>query len=757
MKDEVHRFEVEIDFENVLRALSAEIYSTPYAFLRENLQNAVDACRIQALRQKTSAADPTLRIDIIVEGNSVQVHDRGIGMSAEDLRNLFWRIGASGKRTEEALEAGCVGRFGIGGFANFGVCDTLIITSQAENHAGHRTELSRSDIEDVDGMPKVTQQPSDQASPRGTIVEGILNAPAQLDQLLKYAKEIVRFCREPIYFNGSLISGDEISTGPENRIPDSSRTWSQNGVSVTGAIYEASGKTLAVTLEGLSTGQGHGDIFGTLRFEGSGIDILRRGFKLCSISVATGIGVSGFIDCSLFSPTAGRDTLNSESSALVSNMVAALEHAAVLGVLESSELIDQHTRIFRYVRSRGLVDRMGNVTVQLAHGDSLTLEDIREQAAKGSQVYFATTYDASLANILYARGHLVVALPSDRHKAAAIQDYLSSIGATHLEGHVECKEEYIDLSRFEKAFLGELSETIADGYQVQGVKLIPGSLTEDIPATVSNAASRAGAPLHVYIDTRHVEIQKLARLGMTSLFRSMVSAFCREYLGPVLRSRSPKFFGSGAVNLDWLVEHQSEAWILLTSDIAVVNRSPRPQVVTVSDIQVITTSPEEDALSADAGEASAEPKLVKIEGGEDFEDLNGYYLRVPNGASLAFGDLIVDLDDRGAIWMGNRISLVASDAISTAFHFDIQLRRLLVATGTGLLSHGAVDLDRPIQRIFGGLYFPVPSELEEYLVPTGNQELHIRVQCDLVDFAGSRGWEAREEPESRFLPSVAPN
>ena len=381
MKNEVDRFEVEIEFESVLRALSAEIYSTPHAFLRENLQNAIDACRMQALRHKTSSADSSLRIDITVSGNSMQVRDRGIGMSPEDLRSLFWRIGASGKRTDEAREAGCVGRFGIGGFANFGVCDTLIVTSQAENEPGQRTELSRSDIQGVVGRPKVTQQPSHQASPRGTIVEGILSAPAQLDELLQYAREIVRFCREPIYFNGGLISGDEVRVGPELRGPDSSRTWSHNGVSVTGSIYEANGKTLAVTLEGLSTGRGYGEIFGALRFEGSGINILRRGFKLCTTNVATGIGVSGFIDCNLLSPTAGRDTLDAESSALVANMVAALEHAAVLAVLESSELIDQHTRIFRYVRSRGLVDRMGNVMVRSALGDSLTLDEIKEQAA----------------------------------------------------------------------------------------------------------------------------------------------------------------------------------------------------------------------------------------------------------------------------------------------------------------------------------------------------------------------------------------
>ena len=90
MTNGVDRFEVEIEFESVLRALSTEIYATPHAFLRENLQNAIDACRMQALRQKISPDDPSLRIDITVSDSSVQIQDRGIGMSPDDLRNLFW-------------------------------------------------------------------------------------------------------------------------------------------------------------------------------------------------------------------------------------------------------------------------------------------------------------------------------------------------------------------------------------------------------------------------------------------------------------------------------------------------------------------------------------------------------------------------------------------------------------------------------------------------------------------------------------------
>ena len=96
--------------------------------------------------------------------------------------------------------------------------------------------------------------------------------------------------------------------------------------------------------------------------------------------------------------------------------------------------------------------------------------------------------------------------------------------------------------------------------------------------------------LRIFVDVRHEDVKKLAQLGITPLFRSMVSAFCREYLGPTLRSRSPKFFGTGAVNMDWLARHRSESWVLLTDDIAVVNRAVRREVVRAGDVRIVAAS-----------------------------------------------------------------------------------------------------------------------------------------------------------------------
>ena len=745
MANETSSFEVGIEFSSVLAAISKQIYDTPYAFLRENLQNAIDASRMQARRELLATSDPSLRIDINVSGDSVRIRDRGIGMSSDDLRHLYWTIGASGKRNEEARAAGCVGMFGIGGFANLGVCEKLIVISQAEQSDGNRTELGRSEIEGAAGLPQVALEPSVQAAPRGTIVEGILAGPVEEDQLRQYIHEVVRYCREPIYFNDSPISGEQPDSQIQIHASISANTWSHDGIEINGELYKVDEQALGATLEGLQHRGEASQLSGTLRFEGNGIDIRKQGFKLCSHTVNTRIGVSGYIDCDLLSPTAGRDSLNAESGALVAKMVAAMERAAVLAVLDSTDLIEQHTRIFRYVRTNGLVDRMGKVTVQSFGGFEYSLDELKARAGSGARIYFGTSGNTALTNVLHSRGHIVVYLPSDNHKAAAIRDFLASVGATDLRGQVECSEQYTDLSRFEKAFLAELSETISNVYQVKKVSLTSGSLTEDIPIYVANPSSRAATSLRIFVDVRHEDVEKLAQLGITPLFRSMVSAFCREYLGPTLRSRSPKFFGSGAVNMDWLARNRSETWVLLTDDIAVVNRAVRREVVRAGDIRVVTASPGLGPIQPNSSDEGTEPKLVKIVGaGDDFVGLDGYYLRIPNSTSEAYGDVIVASDDHGAVWMGNKVLLLASDGVSTAFQFEVRLDRLLLSADAKSLSQGAVAIDGSIQQLFGGLYFPLPSELEEHLVPVADQEIRIEVLCDWLDFASSRSWEARE-------------
>ena len=208
MTNDTSSFEIGIEFDSVLRAISKQIYETPHAFLRENAQNAIDAVRIQALRDGRDAGGADYVIDVRVGGGQVSVRDNGIGMSREDLQGFFWTIGSSGKRGEEAKEAGCVGMFGIGGFANFGVCDRLVVTSKDSGSAtGTATSLSVDDIRNAGtAIPKVTIVDSNDADPRGTLVVGDLKNPPNVGELRAYLQDFARYVPIDVRFNGECIS-----------------------------------------------------------------------------------------------------------------------------------------------------------------------------------------------------------------------------------------------------------------------------------------------------------------------------------------------------------------------------------------------------------------------------------------------------------------------------------------------------------------------------------------------------------------------
>lgn len=747
-------FQVGIEFDSVLAAISKQIYETPLAFIRENVQNAVDAIRMRAVREDLSSSDTVLSVRITTVDRVCEIADNGIGMSIEDLRNLFWTIGASGKRTAEARAAGCVGMFGIGGFANFGVCDELTVISQpSSDGGGHWTRLSREEIEAAGGaIPRVQVGSSDEAAPRGTIVRGTLNEPANPAQLETYLREFVRYASERILFNGTLISGEPFmvpseTDGERQPVGSDGSEWTQGNVSVHGRLFETPGHVLLAELDDLFIDGEPARLKGWLRFENGTIDVLKRGFKICTTTVGTRIGVSGVIDCDRLSPTAGRDSLDPASSALVASIVTSMERAAVLAVLESAERIAQHTRIFRYVRTNGLIAQLGNVVVELADGSEMCLDDIRHRAIGDMRVFFATSKNRALSQLLQTRGHLVVQLPGDLDKRTAVREYLIDYcAAESFDGHIECAETYAHLSLFEKAFLSELEQTIVMGYDVTAATLIPGRLTQDVPAYVPDSS---GSKLTIYVDVRHAEITKLEKLGISPLLMSMVAAFCREYLGATLRSRSPKFFGSGAVNLDWLAKRRSELWVLLTDDIHVLTQGTQRQIVRSSDVQVVHAGGTVIGHAELEGASGSEPKLVRIEGSDDFTDLSGYYLRIPTPAATAYGDVIQQCDIRGAVWAGNKVLLVASDAISTAFQFEIRLDRIIATPGeSGPVVGGAQEIERPLQALFSGLYFPIPHPLEPFLVPSNGKEIRIEVRCDWTDFTSARAWEARTEPVS---------
>ena len=134
-----------VETARILEILSKQIYDSPYAMVRENVQNAYDAILIRAKREGRALTE--FAIEIAASAERIEIRDNGIGMSETVLRENFWRAGSSGKNNAEARAAGVIGTFGIGAMANFGVCEYLQVDTREVGAAiGIRTSARKSQL-----------------------------------------------------------------------------------------------------------------------------------------------------------------------------------------------------------------------------------------------------------------------------------------------------------------------------------------------------------------------------------------------------------------------------------------------------------------------------------------------------------------------------------------------------------------------------------------------------------------------------------
>lgn len=743
-------FPAGIEFGEILSLLSDKIYDTPFAFIRENVQNAVDATRIQAYREGADLNDNNYRIDVTVEDKKITVHDYGIGMSVNDLKAYFWTMGASGKRTQEAADAGCVGTFGIGGFANFGVCESLEVISQTEDcKHGTLTRLTEADIQLAGtASPIVNVEDSNSAEPRGTVVIGHLRNDPNLNDLRCYLQDFVRFVPVAVFFNGERISQTAFSNieGREHyvEIGPGTKGWREGKIVLSGKLFEDRGHALTVCIEGMSIDGEATNLKGFLRFENGVIGVFKHGFKLCTSQVASTIGMSGRLDCNRFVPTAGRDSLDSDTTSLLGSIVHMLEKIAVETVLDSPKRIAQHTRIFRYIIRNSLIDKIGKAVIRLANGSEMPLGDVRKMADQGVSVFFGISQKETLNQIMQAQGHMVVLLSSDQHRQRAERLYLEQYcNAKPFDGMIDCVEHYNQLSRFEQIFLSELELNISRSYEVKVFSLMPGKLTEDIPVFIKEQSGAQA--LEIFVDVRHPEIATLKDIGYSQILYSLIATFCREYLGQSLKKWSPRFFGNGAINLELLAKRRSDLWILAKDDIGVVHKRGQADVVTRADVQEINVN--EDQSHPEPSAQRREPRILNIIDEDGTTETGGYYIRVPEIAFKAYGDLLPACENHGVVWAGNKITYVASDAMNAAFQYEIRLDELVtVESGGKKRAEGAISLKRSLHELYGGIYFPIPSSLMVFLVPTGDQEIRVHLYCEWIDMRTAKHWLPRESP-----------
>jgi molecular chaperone HtpG len=121
-----HTFQV--DLRGLVDLLSHHLYSSPKVYLRELLQNGVDA--ITARR----AYDPgaPAGVCLLTEPGGLRVEDTGTGLTAADVHSLLATIGRSSKRDSlDSARGEFLGQFGIGLLACFVVAASIRVVSRS--------------------------------------------------------------------------------------------------------------------------------------------------------------------------------------------------------------------------------------------------------------------------------------------------------------------------------------------------------------------------------------------------------------------------------------------------------------------------------------------------------------------------------------------------------------------------------------------------------------------------------------------------
>ncbi|MET9113981.1 HSP90 family protein [Streptomyces longwoodensis] len=169
----------QVDLRGLVDLLSHHLYSSPKVYLRELLQNAVDA--VTARRAVEPGAPARVRLYANgadgAGGAALRVEDSGIGLTESDVHELLATIGRSSKRAEGLQEARSdfLGQFGIGLLACFVVAERIrVVSRSARTPQAPPVEWTARD----DGSYTVRTLPDEARPEPGTTVHLVARAGA---------------------------------------------------------------------------------------------------------------------------------------------------------------------------------------------------------------------------------------------------------------------------------------------------------------------------------------------------------------------------------------------------------------------------------------------------------------------------------------------------------------------------------------------------------------------------------------------------
>ncbi len=153
----IETYEFQTEARQLLDLMIHSVYSNKDIFLRELISNssdAIDRRRFEALSNPAlmeDGAETAIRLEADKEARTLTIHDNGIGMNREEVRQLIGTIAKSGTRefmqnlraAQQSGQPELIGQFGVGFYASFMVADSVrMLTRRAGEESATLFESS---------------------------------------------------------------------------------------------------------------------------------------------------------------------------------------------------------------------------------------------------------------------------------------------------------------------------------------------------------------------------------------------------------------------------------------------------------------------------------------------------------------------------------------------------------------------------------------------------------------------------------------
>ncbi len=237
---------IDVKTENIFPIIKKFLYSDHEIFLRELISNAVDATRkLKTLASvgdyQAELGDLTIHVNIDKKKKTLTISDRGIGMTAEEVRKYINQIAFSSaedflERYKDKAEA-IIGHFGLGFYSSFMVAKKVEIITRSYQEDAKPVRWT------CDGSPSYTIEEIEKDEAGTDVVLHIAddsNEFLEENRILEMLKKYCRFLPVPIAFGKEKEwkDGKEVETGESRIVNDTEPLWTRKPVDLKDEDYE---------------------------------------------------------------------------------------------------------------------------------------------------------------------------------------------------------------------------------------------------------------------------------------------------------------------------------------------------------------------------------------------------------------------------------------------------------------------------------------------------------------------------------------